>query len=107
MLARQVEWSKRLRSAGMWASCPLVATAQDGALPLGRRALAAAAAWAIDRDRQACAVWHCLLPGLRGIPERAAVETLLPPEVLGDLPPPPWSGASHRSSTSLTYWKLA
>lgn len=65
-LAEQVEWSKRLRSAGLWHLCPLVATAQDGTLALGRRALAAAAAWSLARDCQGRAILRCLLPALGG-----------------------------------------
>jgi hypothetical protein len=30
-LESQVEWSKRLRAVGLWSSCPLIATAQNGA----------------------------------------------------------------------------
>jgi len=52
-LGRQVEWSRRLRAAGFWHLCPLIADAADQSLPGDRRARAAAAAWELDRDRQA------------------------------------------------------
>jgi hypothetical protein len=81
---RQAEWSRRLRAAGLWAHCPLVATAQDQSLPVGRRAAAAGTAWAIDHDRQARAVLRRLLPRLSP-QERATLGTLVPADALADL----------------------
>lgn len=78
-LPRQMEWSKRLRAAGLWHHCPLVATAQDGSSSLGRRALAAAAAWTIDRDRQGRAVLRCLMPAL-GHDDLRAVHEMMGPD---------------------------
>lgn len=89
---QQAQWSKRLRSAGLWCWCPLVATAQDGSRPVGERALAAAFAWALDRDRQARAVLRCLLPALSGT-EKAEVERALGAPAIEDLTKGPlvWS----------------
>jgi Glycosyltransferase family 17 len=75
-LARRLVWSRRLRAAGLGHLCPLVATAQDGAHPLGRRALSAAAAWTEARDCRARAVLRCLLPALTG-DDAASVLALL------------------------------
>jgi len=70
-MAPKVEWSRRLRAAGLWHLCPLVANAQDPSLPMLWRALAAGAAWAGDRDCQARAVLRMALPHLS--PEELAV----------------------------------
>lgn len=63
-LRSQVEWSERLRAVGLWSSCPLIATAQNSALPVEQRALAAGAAWAAYGDRQGRAVLRSLWPAL-------------------------------------------
>ena len=88
----QRKWSARLRQAGLWSLCPLLACARDGSLPLGRRATAAATAWDLDRDRQGRAILRCLLPGLA--PEEAgAILAQMSPEALADLEKGPfvWS----------------
>lgn len=63
-LARQTVWSRRARDAGLWGDCPLVRVAQDPSVPLPERALAAAAAWSLERDRRARAVLRCIIPAL-------------------------------------------
>jgi hypothetical protein len=80
----QLTWSARLRAAGLWSLCPLVATAQDLSLAPGTRALAAGVCWGANRDRQARAVLRHLLPML-GREERFTVESTVPTVALDDL----------------------
>ena len=83
-LEPQVEWSKRLRAFGLWSFCPLIATAQNGALPVEQRALAAGAAWAAYGDRQARAVLRSLWPALSPS-DMNALCSLVPAKSLEDL----------------------
>ncbi len=91
-LNHQLTWSTRLRAAGLWSYCPLVATAQDLSLPSATRALAAGVSWGAHRDRQARAVLRHLLPTL-GREHRSTLEATVPHEALADLEKTPstWS----------------
>src|SRR5580658_1657890 len=80
----QLTWSTRLRAAGLWSYCPLVAAAQDLSLAPGTRALAAGVSWGAHRDRQARAVLRHLLPTL-GREDRSTLEATVPLEALADL----------------------
>jgi len=83
-LEPQVEWSKRLRAVGLWSSCPLIATAQNGALPVEQRAMAAGAAWAAYGDRQAGAVLRSLWPSLSPN-DMSALCSVVPAKSIEDL----------------------
>jgi hypothetical protein len=80
----QVEWSERLRAVGLWSSCPLIATAQNGALPVAQRAIAAGAAWAAYGDRQGRAVLRSLWPALSPS-DMVALCSVVPAESIEDL----------------------
>ena len=80
----QLTWSSRLRAAGLWSHCPLVATAQDLSLAPATRALAAGISWAAHRERQARAVLRHLLPVLDP-DDRATLEATVPLAALDDL----------------------
>jgi hypothetical protein len=83
-LRSQVEWSERLRAAGLWSSCPLIATAQNSALRVEQRALAAGAAWAAYGDRQGRAVLRSLWPALSPS-DMAALCSVVPAKSIEDL----------------------
>lgn len=107
-LEAQSRWSERLRSAGLWSDCPLIANAQDGALPLEQRAAAAATAWDLDRDRRARAVIRCLVPGLDPA-QKARVAGLLSPAALADLDrlPDVWSLTSFFNELDMLEARLS
>jgi beta-1,4-mannosyl-glycoprotein beta-1,4-N-acetylglucosaminyltransferase len=86
----QLTWSTRLRAAGLWSYCPLVATAQDLSLAPGTRALAAGISWGAHRDRQARAVLRRLLPVLDS-DDRSTLEATVPLEALNDLEKGPFT----------------
>jgi hypothetical protein len=86
----QLTWSTRLRAAGLWSYCPLVATAQDFSLAPGTRALAAGISWAAHRDRQARAVLRHLLPVLDP-KDRSSLEATVPLVALDELDKAPFT----------------